>query len=100
MVYLHISILGKKRIMSMRRDGPSMEELVERLVELERANAHMREELVALRAERQAIDKQVEIPMQTVVLESRGTFRKPKVSQKSKSRRGLLAKGLVHSHQR
>lgn len=50
--------------------------------------------MASLRSEQRTTSTEVEVPTQQILLESTGTLDKPIVSQKRKSRRRLLARGL------
>lgn len=75
----------------MPEDEPNLKELMTRLTELERANAHMSEELSALQAKRTAVGGQEPVNAQATPLK---TFGKPMKGRSRRSRRGLLRKGL------
>src|SRR5947209_5552574 len=76
--------------MSMLEDEPNLQELLTRLVELEAANAHMREKLLTMQAAQITGDGQEQVQMQ--VTPSEVSSEKPKTREKQKSRRGLLRK--------
>lgn len=74
--------------MSMADDTTTMQELLARLAELERANARMSEQLAAIQTERARSDRQ-KMPSGRANIPEKSTE-----SRKRKSRRSLLEKGL------
>ena len=83
--------LRKEKYMSNTEGGMTMEELVTRLSELERATVHMSEELALLREARMTGNGQDQVNTRATPLMASA---KPKKGRTHKSRRGLLKNGL------
>jgi hypothetical protein len=80
--------MGKEKQLITRENEPTIQELVARLAELERANARMNEELLTLRAAQPAVLAQTSLSERSMAESEQAPTERPK------SRRRLLRTGL------